>query len=164
MWILFHTFTPMFIRETKKSNSKSGSNSVKFFLQYVLVQAQRINGKSRQRNVLYLGSQKFLYNKDLRRRIAKSLEEKIYGQKSISEAMSQYEMLDDEYKKQVDEWYNKYLEKEQNGFCLSKPADKDKATFEEVDTSCIDTTNCREVGPEWLCLSMCRELKIDNFL
>ena len=154
----------MFIRETKKSNSTSVSSPVKLFLQYVLVQAHRIDGKARQRNVLYLGSHKFLHNKDLRRRIAKALEEKIYGQKSISEAMSQYEMLDDEYKKHVDEWYNKYLEKEQNGFCLSKPSDKDKATFEEVDTSGIDTTDCREVGAEWLCLNMCRELKIDTFL
>ena len=57
-------------------------------------------------------------------------------------------------KKHVDEWYNKYLEKEQNGFCLSKPSDKDKATFEEVDTSGIDTTDCREVGAEWLCLNI----------
>jgi len=154
----------MFIRETKKSNSTPGSNPERFFLQYVLVQAHRVNGKARQRNVLYLGSHKFLHNKDLRRKIAKALEEKIYGQKSISESISQYEMLDDEYKKHVDEWYNKYLEKEKQGFALSKPADKDTATFEEVDTSCIDTTDCREVGAEWLCLHMARKLKIDKFL
>ena len=155
---------PMFIRETKKSNSRSGSTPARFFLQYVLVQAQRINGKSRQRNVLYLGSHKFLQNKDLRHRIAKALEEKIYGLISISESSSQYQMLEDVYKKHVDEWHNKYLEKEQQGFTLSKPSDPNKATFEEVNTSCIDTTDCREVGAEWLCLNMARELKIDKFL
>ena len=80
----------MFIRETKKSNSTSVSSPKVIF---TICTGSEFDGKARQRNVLYLGSHKFLHNKDLRRRI---VEEKIYGQKSISEAMSQYEMLDDE--------------------------------------------------------------------
>ncbi len=152
----------MFIRETKKSNSKPG----KVFLQYVLVQGSRINGKSKQRNVLYLGSQKFLNDKDLRRKIAKALEEKIYGQLHLETTHCYYDGLEDEYKKQVDQWYKKYLkkEKEEQGQPLSKPADRQTANFEEIDTASIDTDQCREVGAEWLCLNIAKELKIDNLL
>lgn len=150
----------MFIRETKKSNSKSG----KVYLQYVLVQGCRINGKSKQLNVLYLGSQKFLNDKELRRNFAKALEEKIYGQLHLHTTQSYYDGLEDEYKKQVDQWYDKYLENEKKNQTLSKPADRRTATFEEIDTASIDTDKCREVGAEWLCLNMARELKISDFL
>lgn len=150
----------MFIRETKKSNSKSG----KVYLQYVLVQGCRINGKSKQLNVLYLGSQKFLNDKELRRNIAKALEEKIYGQLHLHTNQSYYDGLEDEYKKQVDQWYDKYLENEKKNQTLSKPADRKTATFEEIDTASIDTDKCREVGAEWLCLNMVGELKISDFL
>ena len=154
----------MFIRETKKSNSKSSSSKV--FFQYVLVQGSRINGVSRQRNVLYLGSQKFLSDKDLRRNISKALEEKIYGQLCIDQTKSYYDNLNDEFKKHVDQWYEKYLkkEKEEHHQPLSKPADQKSANFEEIDTSTVDTDRCREVGAEWLCLNVAKELKIDNFL
>jgi len=151
----------MFIRETKKSNSKSG----KTFFQYVLVQGCRVNGKSKQINVVYLGSQKYLKDKDLRRDIAKALEERIYGQVLLDPTLSYYEGLEDEYKKQVDLWYTKYLNKEQERQQpLSKPADLLTAKFELIDTSSINTDKCREVGAEWLCLCMSRALKIDKFL
>ncbi len=152
----------MFIRETKKTNAQSG----KVFLQYVLIQSYRINGSSRQRNVLYLGSDKFLQGKELRGKMAKALEEKIYNTLNFEGAGSYYDALEKEYKKQVDEWYAKYLEKQQENEYqpLSRPADGKTATFEQIDTSSIDTTQCREVGAEWLCLNMARGLTIDRFL
>lgn len=152
----------MFIRQTKKSNSKQG----KVFFQYVLVQAQRLNGKSRQKNILYLGSQDFLKDKDLRRKIAKSLEHKIYNIQDFAGGFSYYEQLDAPFQQWVDRWYAKYLEKQHvdGAISLSGPADSKKATFEEVDTSSIDTTNCREAGAEWLCLKMAENLQIDKFL
>ena len=152
----------MFIRQTKKANSKYG----KVFSQYVLIQAYRVNGKSRQRNVLYLGSHKFLQDKELRRRIAKALEEKIYDTLDFEGAERYYDVLENEYKKQVDKWYARYLEKqkENENQLLSKPANGKNATFEEIDTSSIATSQCREVGSEWLCLNIARRLKIDSFL
>ncbi len=153
---------PMFIRQTKKYNSKNG----KVFFQYVLVQAHRVNGKSRQRNVFYLGSHKFLEDKALRKRIAKALEEKIYDTLNFSDNFSYYAQLDVVYQKWVDEWYAKYLEKQQKDGqqSLSRPADRRTATFEEVDTSSMDTNHCREVGAEWLCMNMTEELGVENFL
>lgn len=152
----------MFIRQTKKANSKYG----KVFSQYVLIQAYRVNGKSRQRNVLYLGSHKFLQDKELRRRIAKALEEKIYNALDFEGAERYYDVLENEYKKQVDKWYARYLEKqkENENQLLSKPVNGKNATFEEIDTSSIATSQCREVGSEWLCLNIARRLKIDSFL
>jgi hypothetical protein len=153
----------MFIRETKKSNTKHG----KIYFQYVLVQASRVNGKSRQLNVLYLGSHKFLEDKELRRRIAKALEEKIYNTLDFEGGGSCYDALENEHKKEVDKWYVKYLEKQQKENkhqSLSKPANPQTATFEEIDTSSIESSQCREVGAEWLCLNMARALKIDGFL
>ena len=148
----------MFIRETKKTNVRQG----KVFFQYVLVQAQRINGKSRQRNILYLGSHKFLKDKGLRQRIAKALEHRIYNILDFADSFSYYAQLGGEYQKWVDAWYVKYLEKQQEDGQepLSKPVDGKTATFEEVDTSSVDTGHCREVGAEWLCLQMAKELQI----
>ena len=152
----------MFIRETKKTNVRQG----KVFFQYVLVQAQRINGKSRQRNILYLGSHKFLKDKGLRQRIAKALEHRIYNILDFADSFSYYAQLGGEYQKWVDAWYVKYLEKQQEDGQepLSKPVDGKTATFEEVDTSSVDTGHCREVGAEWLCLQMAKELQIKKFL
>jgi len=152
----------MFIRQTKKSNSRQG----KVFFQYVLVQGYRINGKARQRNVLYLGSHNFMEDKEVRRKIGKALEEKIFNIIDFQNADSFYETLIEEHKKQVDKWYAKYLTKykEQGRSSLSKPANPKTATFEEVDISSIETDNCREVGAEWLCLNMAGVLKIKNFL
>lgn len=152
----------MFIRETKKSNAQSG----KIFLQYVLIQSYRINGKSRQRNILYLGSHKFLQDKELRQKLAKALEEKIYNTLNIEGVGSYYDVLDKEYQQLVDSWYAKYLEKQQEDEIqpLSRPADGKTATFEQIDTSSIDTSHCRELGAEWLCLNMTQGLNIDEFL
>jgi len=152
----------MFIRETKKSNAQSG----KIFLQYVLIQSYRINGKSRQRNILYLGSHKFLQDKELRQKLAKALEEKIYNTLNIEGVGSYYDVLEKEYQQLVDSWYAKYLEKQQEDEIqpLSRPADGKTATFEQIDTSSIDTSHCRELGAEWLCLNMTQGLNIDEFL
>lgn len=136
------------------------------FFQYVLIQAARVNGRSKQINVLYLGSDKFLDDKLLRAKIARALEGKIYKTVGLAGTFSSYDMLEDEYKKKVDLWYDKYLKKEQeqNHQTLSKPADLRTASFEEVDTSAINTTQCREVGAEWLCVNMAKTLGIDGFL
>jgi hypothetical protein len=66
----------MFIREVKKKNSARG----KIFYQYQLVQASRINGKVKQRNILYLGSEPLLSDADARKKLLDLLQAKIFGQ------------------------------------------------------------------------------------
>jgi hypothetical protein len=51
----------MFIRQVKKQNTKQG----KIFYQYQLVQASRIDGVVKQRQVLYLGSELELNDKQI---------------------------------------------------------------------------------------------------
>jgi hypothetical protein len=113
-----------------------------------------------------LGSQEYLKDKILRKQLAKALEEKIYGQLHLCASHSSYDTLEDQYKKQIILWYNKYLEKvadQKRHLELSKPADQKTAIFEEIDTTSINTYQCREVGAEWLCLNLAQELKIDQF-
>lgn len=157
----------MFIRETKKRNSSGG----KTFCQYVLIQSSRVNGKPKQRNMVYLGSHKYLADKELRSNIAAALEEKIYNKIAFGPEDSPYRTLCREHREQVDVWYEKYLEKEEKDAvqkkrktALSKPANAGTANFEEVDTTSIETSQCREAGAEWLTLNMGRQLKIDEFL
>jgi len=153
----------MFIRQTKKSNSKAG----RIFFQYVLVQAMRIDGKARQRNLLYLGSHTFLEDKLLRRRIAKSLEERIYQTHQavlIDKDSTYFSKLDPIYQQHVDEWFAKYIEKQRDQIdTLSTPAKRDTATFEQIDSSSIDTMECMEIGAEWLCFEIAHWLKMDIF-
>lgn len=157
----------MFIRETKKRNSSDG----KTFCQYVLIQSYRVNGKPKQRNMVYLGSHKFLANKESRHKIAAALEDKIYNKTAFSSKGPPYHALSEEHRRLVDAWYEKYLEKEERDASekkrrasLSKPANTDTANFEQVDTTSVETSQCREAGAEWLALTMAKQLKIDQFL
>jgi len=152
----------MFIRETKKSNVKGGN----IFFQYTLIQVSRVDGKPRQQTVLYLGSRKFLKDKELRKTIGKALQDKIF-QTTFLEGMGAYDTLRDEYKEEVDKWYDKYLEKEQSKEALrslARPADPKTATFEEVNITEINVADCKTIGAEWLCLKTAQELGIDRFL
>lgn len=66
----------MFIRQVKKKNAKQG----KVFYQYQLVQASRIDGKVKQNQVLYLGSESELNDKQIRLEVLEQLQSKIYKQ------------------------------------------------------------------------------------
>jgi len=160
--ILLLIFEPMYIRQTKKVNSKSG----KVFKQYILVQAFRLDGKAKQKNILYLGSDDFLSDKSLRMKIAKALEEKIYKSRVI-DSLSFYNDLGKQHQTRIDQWYAKYIEKNNDpdeGSILSVPSNSANSNFELVDTNSIDTHHCREVGAEWLCLNAAKDLGIDNYL
>ena len=69
----------MFIRQVKKQRSKSS----KVFYQYTLAQTSRINGKVKQRAVLYLGSDKLLEDKNNRKLVLGILKSKIFMQPKL---------------------------------------------------------------------------------
>lgn len=69
----------MFIRQVKKKNSSSG----KTFFQYQLLQAARIGGKVKHQNVLYLGSEPLLADKESRIMTLVLLHAKIFGQSQL---------------------------------------------------------------------------------
>ena len=65
----------MFIRQVKKKNTKQG----KIFYQYQLVQASRINGAVKQSQVLYLGSEPELFDKQTRLEVLEQLQSRIFN-------------------------------------------------------------------------------------
>jgi len=69
----------MFIRQVKKQRSKDS----KVFYQYTLVQSSRVEGKVKQRNILYLGSDPLLEDKDNRDMVLSVLKSKIFGQPDL---------------------------------------------------------------------------------
>ena len=74
-WVENFTYIcQMFIREIKKKNTNKG----KVFYQYQLVQASRINGKVKQNQILYLGSDKELHDKKVRLEVLEQLQSKIF--------------------------------------------------------------------------------------
>lgn len=69
----------MFIKQVKKQRSKGS----KIFYQYTLAQTSRIEGKVKQRNILYLGSDPILEDKSNREVILSVLKSKIFGQPNL---------------------------------------------------------------------------------
>ena len=65
----------MFIREVKKQRSKDS----KVFYQYTLAQAARVDGKVKQRAILYLGSDSLLKDKENRAIVLGILKSRIFG-------------------------------------------------------------------------------------
>src|SRR5690625_1518379 len=101
----------MFIRKVKKKRSKNS----KTFYQYQLVQSVRIEGKSRQKSILYLGSDPLLANKENRADVLAVLKAKIFNQPDLFSS----EIAED-LKKLALSYYEKYkirygLNKEENG-------------------------------------------------
>ena len=65
-----------------KSN-KQRSKASKVFYQFTLVQAARVEGKVKQRAILYLGSDKLLENKNNRKTVLAILKSKIFKQSEM---------------------------------------------------------------------------------
>ncbi len=69
----------MFIRRVKKQRSKDS----KVFYQYTLAQTSRIDGKVKQRAILYMGSDPLLEDDDNRRIVLDILKAKIFRQAEL---------------------------------------------------------------------------------
>lgn len=141
----FATFANMFIREVKKKNTTNG----KTFFQYQLVQASRIDGKVKQHNVLYLGSEPMLANAKSRQKMLELLQTKIFRQSLL---------FAKDYPKEVvalaDKYYNKFLIKYKNisiDSAVSIPPVVSEAQIEAIDVKSIEIENSRTFGGEHLC-------------
>ena len=69
----------MSIRQVRKQRSKNS----KIFYQYTLAQTSRIDGKVKQRAILYLGSDSLLESKSNRTVVLDILKSKIFGTKNL---------------------------------------------------------------------------------
>ena len=147
---------PMFIRETKKQRSKDS----KIFYQYSLVQSTRINGKARQRSILYLGSDTELRDKENRAMVLDVLKNKIMGRKPLLSQIPQplYDL--------ALLYYNKYQLKYdgvEDTTTIGPPSQRE-AIYEAVDVSSVEVNQVSSFGPEHLCLQTLEKLQLSRFL
>ena len=147
----------MFIRQVKKQRSKTS----KVFYQYTLVQAARVNGKVKQRSILYLGSDKLFENESNRKKVLAILKSKIFKQ---SELFPQD--VSGELKSLALQCYEKYCIKyeqdEHNP--TSIPPQPEKSEFHNIDIIGLEVENVKEFGAEHLCKQMLDKLGLEAYL
>ena len=146
----------MFIRQVKKQRS----NTSKVFYQYTLVQAARINGKVKQRSILYLGSDKLLENEDNRKTVLEILKSRIFKQPELFQ-----QDVSGELKKLALQYYDKY--------CIKYEQDEDNPTsippppktseFHHIDIKGLEVENVKEFGAEHLCKQILDKLGLGAY-
>ncbi len=146
----------MFIRQVKKQRSKTS----KVFYQYTLAQAARVDGKVKQRAILYLGSDKLLENENNRKKVLAILKTKIFKQ---SELFPQD--ISEELKRLALQYYEKYCIKygqsEENP--TSIPPQPEKSEFHNIDIVGLEVENVKEFGAEHLCKQMLDKLGLGAY-
>lgn len=148
----------MFIREVKKKNSTSG----KTFYQYQLLQAARVGGKTKHQNILYLGSESILTDKEARKMTLDLLQAKIFGQSQL---------FAKDYPKEIvalaESYYQKFLIKYKNvslDTALSLPPTESEAQMETIDIQSIEIENSKTFGGEHLCSQIMEMLNLEQCL
>lgn len=146
----------MFIRQVKKQRSAQS----KVFYQYTLAQTSRVHGKVKQTNLLYLGSDKLLEDKDNRQSVLNILKAKILGLQELFPADTP-----EDVEKLALQYYEKYLVKYGGDTPnpTSLPPAKDQAEYHNVDIKGLDIDDCREFGAEYLCKQTIDKLGLGDF-
>lgn len=147
----------MFIREVKKQRSKDS----KVFYQYTLAQATRVEGKVKQRAVLYLGSDPLLKDKESRTIVLNILKAKIFNQQELfpSKAPKPLVYLALSY---FEKYRIKYGEDTQAGASLPPPVEK--AEFHNIDIEGLQVDDVKTFGAEHLCKQVLDKLGLNKFL
>lgn len=148
----------MFIREVKKQRSKDS----KVFFQYTLAQAVRIEGKVKQRAILYLGSDPLLKDKENRAIVLDILKSKIFKQPGLFPQNVRKDLYD-----LALNLYEKYCIKynqDETSSPVSIPPPPEKAEFHNVDIKKLDIRDVKEYGSENLCKQVLDKLKLKECL
>ena len=146
----------MFIRQVKKQRSSTS----KVFCQYTLVQAARVNGKVKQRSILYLGSDKLLEDEDNRKTVLAILKAKIFKQPELFQ-----QDVSGELKRLALQYYDKYCIKyeqdEENPTSIPPPPAQSE--FHHIDIKRLEVENVKEFGAEHLCRQMLDKLGLGAY-
>ncbi len=147
----------MFIREVKKQLSKTS----KVFYQYTLAQNARINGKVKQRSLLYLGSDVLLRDKSNRNIVLDILKSRIFNQAELFPVNPPKELLE-----LANQYYEKYQLKYSgnNENSAATPRISKDADFQEIDISGMNVSDAREFGAENLCRQVLDKLGLREIL
>ena len=154
----------MFIRQFKKQRSKTA----KVFYQYSLVQASRHNGKTKQTNLLYLGSDTLLANKTNRKIVTSLLKQMIFAppyQGDLIESDPDPALLI-----LAEKYYEKYCIKYGTDLQTtsiqqpSLPPDRTAKNYENVDVDSVQTDQVQCFGAEYLCAQTLDKLQLTSLL
>lgn len=147
----------MFIRQVKKQRSKDS----KIFYQYTLAQTLRLEGKVKQRAILYLGADPLLANKTNRAVVLEILKAKIFNQEAMFPANPPAALLT-----LALACFEKYcLKYGQDSIGLASiPPVPDKAEFHSVDIIGLEVENVTTFGGEHLCKQVLDKLGLKEFL
>lgn len=144
----------MFIRVIKKQRSKDS----KIFFQYTLAQSSRVDGKVKQRSILYLGSSPLLEDKINRDKVLRFLKGKIFGNNELFS-----EKLPNELSQLAASFYEKYCLKygdnhSKNG--ASIPPAPARAEFHNIDIKGLEVNDVKTFGAEHLCKQVLDRLEL----
>lgn len=133
----------MFIRKVKKQRSKNS----KIFYQYSLAQSARVNGKVKQRAILYLGSDTLLSDKENQKIVLEILKAKIFQQPNLFPSEVPEELLN-----LALVYYEKYLIKygQTKELTHSIPPNPKKAEFHNIDIKGLELNDVKTFGAEHL--------------
>jgi len=148
----------MFIRRVKKQRSKDS----KLFYQYTLAQATRIEGKVKQRAILYLGSSPLLADKTNRAIVLDILKSKIFKQENLFPVQAPKPLLDLGLA-----CYEKYCIKygeENPQSAASIPPAPDKAEFHNINILGLEVNEVKTFGAEHLCKHVLDQLQLKECL
>ncbi len=143
----------MFIRKVKKQRSSQS----KVFYQYTLAQSARVDGKVKQRAILYLGSDPLLSDKENQRIVLSILKAKIFGQPELFPSEPPNELLE-----LALFYYEKYCIKygETNKPTHSIPPAPKKAEFHNVDIKGLELNDVKTFGAEYLAKQVLDKLNL----
>jgi hypothetical protein len=147
----------MFIKQVKKQRSKDS----KTFYQYTLAQTSRINQKVKQTNILYLGSDRLLEDKNDRSLVLEMLKSRIFQQPDLfpRQAPEKLKRLALSY---YEKYQIKYSQSQDNP--TSIPPLKEQSEFHNTDIKGLEVEDVKEFGAEHLCKQTIEKLGLESFL
>lgn len=150
-----HYLCSMFIKRIKKQRSKDS----KIFYQYTLSQTSRVEGKVKQRAILYLGSDPLLEPKDSRAVVLAILKSKIFGVEDLFPVQADPVLVN-----LALSYFDKYCVKygQDDIPTVSIPPAPDKAEFHNVDILGLQVNTVKSFGAEHLCKQMLEKLKLEE--
>jgi hypothetical protein len=151
----------MYIRAVKKQRSKTS----KVFHQYTLAQTVRVDGKVKQRAILYLGSNPLLEDKANRSVVLSLLKDKIFQNGDLfSEDVSEIQTpkeLQDLATALYEKYQLKYGDAADSGKNkASIPPAPAKAEYHNIDIKGLETIDVKTFGAEHLCRQVLDKLQL----
>lgn len=144
----------MFIRTIKKQRSKDS----KIFYQYTLAQSARVDGKVKQRSILYLGSSPLLADKENRSIVLSLLKAKIFGSEDLFLGGAPKEL-----RGLADSFYEKYQLKYGGAPVKDKvsiPPAPAVAEYHNIDIKGLEVGDVKTFGAEHLCRQVLDKLEL----